>query len=114
MMYARIKHYTNYLLPRAIVEGVKRTKRWWTIYPNESEYASQSFWKGVNPWYANWLESRSLDAQNRTVREYYNLDWNDITYPHLSSVSGGNTARSMGQLARSSWQFSKNLHRLYR
>lgn len=82
------------------------------IHPKtEGQYNDQKFFAGMFPYYGNWMQSRSQDERNRHTREQYSLDWSDIRYPWLSGVTSGNTSNVYGS---ASWQFSKNLSRLYR
>lgn len=83
------------------------------IHPKtEGQYRNQQFFAGWNPYYSNWMYARSQDERNNHTRKLYGLDWSDIQYPWLSGVTSGNEAKSLGSAA--SWQFSKNISRLYR
>lgn len=82
------------------------------IHPKtERQYYAQSWLRGVSPWYDSWMVNRSLDERNRNTRQYYNVQFSDITYPHLSGILSGNTIKQYGSTA---WTFSKNLSRLYK
>lgn len=85
---------------------------WTDIHPkSETQYQQQMFLRGISPWYDTWMVNRSVDERNRHTRDLYNLNFGDITYPHLSGVLSENTTKQYGSTA---WQFSKNMSRLYR
>lgn len=85
----------------------------WNIHPSKGQWKLQQYWAGIDPTglYERYMVSRSKDEKSAKTLDYYSLDWSDITYPWLSDLSGGNTDKVYGS---ATWQFSRNLNRLYR
>lgn len=56
------------------------------------------------------MEGRSKDAYAAEGLQKFNLDWSDIKYPWVASLSGGNTASAIGSGLS---QVSTNIMDLY-
>lgn len=84
---------------------------WFDTHPKtETQYNRQRFLAGIIPWYGEWMRSSSETERNRHTRDVYGVGWSDIQYPWLSGVTSGNQYQTAGS---GSWQFSKNIGRLY-
>lgn len=88
----------------------------WDYYTNihpktETQFRAQKFLAGGIPFYGAWMQSRSQDERNYNTSELYGIKFSDIKYPWLSGLTSANESQVLGS---ATWQFSKNISRLYR
>lgn len=85
------------------------------IHPqNETQFRFQQSLFGVplfGDWYRNFMAQRSQAERNQKTRALYGIEFGDVTYPFLAGVYGDNVN---GSMVSGTFEFSKNIGRLYR
>lgn len=80
---------------------------------SKTQYDRQQFIKRIpiiGSFYSDWLTSKDSAEKNQKLMDLYGLDFGDIDYPHSSALLNSDPNRAV---ANATWQFSKNLTRLY-
>lgn len=85
---------------------------WFSTHPKTaSQFTNQYMLGAIFEPYKAYMVAKSLDEKNKNTMDLYNLSFKDIKYPWLSGLNTNNASAS---LARSTWQFSRNMSRLYK